>query len=157
MISDIRYDIIIVVIVQPYCTVVGRRHQHVGSNLLCAVICKIMWLQFLSRSSLHCLTGLHGRFVVFREHCCSRITVVYVDAVWTAPWVLADTTYDSRISPFCFSFLEIFLSIITPSTFRYAFAPACIMCCTTTSTRPFSYIVPPCTAPTIVVFLSHYP
>ena len=41
-----------------------------------------------------------------------------------------------------FSLLETFLSIITPSTFLHAFAPACILRRTSTSTRPFSDIYP---------------
>ena len=54
---------------------------------------------------------------------------------------LAGTTQES--GTFSLSFLEIFLSTITPSTFLHAFAPACILRRTSTSTRPFSDIFPP--------------
>ena len=57
------------------------------------------------------------------------------------PYVLAGTTYEARTFPF--SFLEIFLSTIAPSTFLHALASACILRRTSASTRPFSVIFPP--------------
>ena len=58
----VKEDIIIIIIRQPLCPVVGRRPQHVvcrlQMNLSCAVLCHIVSLQYLSRSSLHRLAGL---------------------------------------------------------------------------------------------------
>ena len=54
------------------------------------------------------------------------------------PQILAGTTQESRT--FLFSFLEIFLSTITPSTFLHAFAPDCILRRTATPTRPFAVL-----------------
>ena len=70
--------IIIIIIRQPLCPVVGRRPQHAVSKLSCIVrsfaICHIVSLQYLSRSSLHRLAGLpcrlflsYGLQVVTRE------------------------------------------------------------------------------------------
>ena len=74
--------IILIIIRQPLCPVVERRPQHVVSKLpclvlftlSCAVLCHIMSLQYLSRSSLHRLAGLpcrlflsYGLQVVTRE------------------------------------------------------------------------------------------
>ena len=70
---------------------------------------------------------------LFSLSSCSRILVICVVAVWTeltspSHYVLAGTTHESGTFPF--SFLEIFLSTVTPSTFIHAFAPACILRCT---------------------------
>ena len=67
--------IIIIIIRQPLCPVVRRRPQHAVSKLLsCAVLCHIMSLHYLSRSSLNRLAGLpcrlflsYGLQVVTRE------------------------------------------------------------------------------------------
>ena len=67
--------IIVIIIRQPLCPVVGRRPQHAVSKLpYCAVLCHIVSLQYLSRSSLHHLAGLpcrlflsYGLQVVARE------------------------------------------------------------------------------------------
>ena len=73
---DERY-IIIIIIRQPLCPVVGRRHQHAVSKLACLVLSSAISCRssiILSRSSLHRLTGLpcciflsHGLQVVTRE------------------------------------------------------------------------------------------
>ena len=58
-------------------------------------------------------------------------------ATVSTPYVLAGTIQESR------TFLQIFLSIITPSTLLHALAPACILCHTSTSSRPFCVTHPP--------------
>ncbi len=66
--------IIIIIIRQPFCPVVGRRSQHVVSKWPCLVLSSAISLQYLSRSSLYRLAGLpcrlflsYGLQVVTRE------------------------------------------------------------------------------------------
>ena len=58
-----RCRTIIIIIRQSLCPVVGGRPQHGGLQitLYCAVLCHILSIQYLSRSSLHRLAGLPRR------------------------------------------------------------------------------------------------
>ncbi len=106
-------------------------------------ICQLYKLQYqlllaglsfsFSPLSLHQLLSLSS---------CYRILVVYVAAVRrevTSPSHMCQLAqHGSPGMTFPFSFLEIFLSNITISTFLHEFAPVCILRQTSTSTLSFS-------------------
>ena len=137
---------------QPSCFCVSDHFGNLSSFIL--TMCPAHFIRLLTilptiqalvptssrRSFILLLSTLFTIFLIqLFSHTCSLCCCSLDIANVSKPYVLAGATHEYRTFPI--SFLEIFLSIITPSTFLHAFAPACIL--RRTSTRPFSDIFPP--------------
>ena len=118
--------IIIIIIRQPLCPVVWRRPQHAVSKLAClfncAVLCQIVPLQYMSRSSLHLLAGLPCRLFLSLWSPSGNTrgpSVVFeaVDMPWPGPFNfshIADNIYDfcPLPDPLMLVFLPLMLNIL---------------------------------------------
>ena len=119
-------DIIIIIIRQPLCPVVGRRPRHAVSKLPCLVLSSvIVSLQYLSRSSLHRLAGLpcrlflsYGLQVVAREVHRSSVRRLICPAqdhfIFRTVLIISMTFVLSLTQMLVFLSLYVMLSILLP-------------------------------------------